>query len=315
MRDTKDLMNMRDVLMAAINDLAAEYPEVVMLEADLMAASGSGSFKKLYPDRFFNCGIAEANMVGVAGGLSAMGLVPYAHSFACFSSRRAYDQFFLSVGYAQQRVQLIGTDPGITAQVNGGTHMPFEDIALMRQVPGIIIIEPSDGQSMYELVQQAFRSGKSAYIRSGRKGVTHRYPLGTKFELGKGIVLEEGTDVAIVATGEIMVNEAVAAVELLKKQGISVRLIDLHTIKPLDTALIEETAKTCKNILVCENGRYAGGIGEAIATHLAQTVPTKMSFLNVGERYGEVGNLDYLKQVFGFTAEHIAELAIQLVKA
>jgi transketolase len=305
---------MRDAIMVAIEDLAAEHPEVVMLDADLSSCIGSSSFQKLYPERFFNCGIAEANMVGVAAGLSSMGLVPFAHSFGCFSSRRAYDQWFLSVGYAQQRVHLIGTDPGITAQLNGGTHMPFEDIALMREVPGIYVIEPSDAQSLYELTRQAYATGKSSYTRVPRKGATHRYPVGTKFELGKGIVLHEGSDLAIVATGEVMVNAATKAVETLEASGVHPMLIDLHTIKPLDTELLEKAAKQCGRMLVCENGRYAGGVGEGIAAHLARTCPTKMDFLNVGERYGEVGKLPYLAQAFGFTPERIVELAEGLLK-
>jgi transketolase len=285
-----------------------------MLEADLMSCLGSGSFKKLYPDRFYNCGIAEANMVAMAGGLSSVGLVPYAHSFGCFSSRRAYDQWFLSVNYAQRRAHLIGTDPGVTAQLNGGTHMPFEDIALMRQVPNIIIIEPSDAQSCYELVRQTYETGKSSYTRIPRKGVAHRYPVGTKIELGKGIVLAEGSDVAIIATGQVMVDEATAALEILKKDGIKATLVDLHTIKPLDTALIEKVAKKCGKVLVCENGRYAGGVGEGIAAHLATTCPVLMDFVNVGEKFGEVGKLGYLKQVFGFTAENIAAKAEALAR-
>lgn len=314
MRDTSDLANMKDAIMAAIMDLAEEHPEVCMLEADLMTCLGSTGFKKKYPERFFNCGIAEANMVGVAAGLSSMGFVPFADSFGVFSSRRCYDQFFLSVNYAKQRVHLIGTDPGVVAQVNGGTHMPFEDIALMRQIPDLIVIDPSDAQSCYELIRQAYDSGHSSYIRAGRRGATHRYSVGTKIELGKGIVLEEGKDLAIIATGETLVNEAVKATALLKEQGISATLIDLHTIKPLDTELIEKVAKQTGRVLVCENGRYAGGVGEAVAAHLAKTCPTKMDFVNVGERFGEVGNLKYLIEAFNFRAEDIAAKAVALVK-
>lgn len=314
MKDTTAINAMRDALMAAINDLAADHPEVVLLEADLAGCLGSGSFKKLYPGRYFNCGIAEANMVAMAGGLSSVGLVPFAHSFGCFSSRRAYDQWFLSVNYAHRRVHLIGTDPGITAQLNGGTHMPFEDIALMRQVPDIIIIEPSDAQSCYELAVQAYESGKSSYIRIPRKSVTHRYAPG-KVRLGKAEIISDGSDVAIIATGELLVNEASKAVEILSGQGIKATLVDLHTIKPLDTGLIADAAARCKKVLVCENGRYAGGTGEAIAAFLAQTNPVKMDFVNVGERFGEVGKLAYLQQVFGFTAENIAQKAARLARA
>ncbi|WP_320129210.1 transketolase C-terminal domain-containing protein [uncultured Sphaerochaeta sp.] len=314
MRDTSTISNMRDAVMAAINDLASEHPEVVMLDADLSSCIGSTSFCKAFPNRFFNCGIAEANMIGVAAGLASTGLIPYAHTFGCFASRRAYDQFFISVGYAHQVVHLVGSDPGITAQLNGGTHMPFEDIALMRQVPGVIILDPSDTQSCYELMRQAHDLNKTSYTRAARKGATHRYPVGTKIELGKGIVLAEGDDVGIFATGEVMVNAAEKALPLLKAKGINATLVDLHTIRPLDYALVDQVAKRCEHVLVCENGRYAGGVGEDIAGYLARTNPVLMDFVNVGERFGEVGKLDYLAKTFGFTAENIALKAEELAK-
>lgn len=314
MRDTKDLVNMKDAIMAAINDLGDKDERVVMLDADLASCLGSTSFQAKHPERFFNCGIAEANMIGVAAGLSSMGLRPFTHTFGIFASRRVFDQAFLSVGYAKQVVHMLGTDPGVTAQYNGGTHMPFEDIALMRQIPGVIIIEPSDAQSMYELLTQCYEADKSSYARAPRKGIAHRYPVGTKIELGKGIELATGSDVAIIATGSVMVGEGEKAVKELKKNGIEATLVDLHTIRPLDTELLEKVATRCGKVLVCENGRYAGGVGEMIATHLIQTVPVKMDFLNVGERFGEVGNLAYLQEAFGFTCENIVKKATALVK-
>lgn len=314
MRDTNTIANMRDAVMAAINDLASEHSEVVMLDADLASCLGSDSFCKIFPNRFFNCGIAEANMIGVAAGLASMGLVPYAHTFGCFASRRAYDQFFLSVGYTGQVVHVIGSDPGITAQLNGGTHMPFEDIALIRQIPGVTIIDPSDAQSCYELMRQAYDLNKSSYTRAARKGASHRYPVGTKITLGKGIELAKGEDVAIIATGEVMVNAAEKAVEALAKKGIKATLVDLHTIRPLDYELITKVAKRCKRVLVCENGRYAGGVGEAIAGFLVKENPVPMDFVSVGEQFGEVGKLDYLAKVFGFTAENIEQKAEALAK-
>lgn len=314
MRDTSSIENMRDAVMAAINDLASEHSEIVMLDADLASCIGSASFCSVYPDRFYNCGIAEANMIGVAAGLASMGLVPYAHTFGCFASRRAYDQFFLSVGYTGQVVHVLGSDPGITAQYNGGTHMPFEDIALIRQIPGITIIDPSDAQSCYELVRQAYELNKSSYTRFARKGASHRYPVGTKITLGKGIELAQGEDVAIIATGEVMVNAAEKAVEALAKKGIKATLVDLHTIRPLDYELISKVAKRCKRVLVCENGRYAGGVGEAVAGYLVQNDPVPMDFVSVGEQFGEVGNLAYLAKVFGFTAENIEKKAEALAK-
>ena len=313
MRDTSDIGNMRDALMAAIIDLAREHKEVVFLDADLSSCINSVPFQKEFPDRFFNCGIAEANMVGVAAGLSSMGFVPYAHSFGCFSSRRTYDQFYLSVNYAGQRVHLIGTDAGVTAQINGGTHMPLEDVGLMRLIPDLIVLDPSDAQSCYDLTIQAYESGHSSYTRLRRKGVTHRYAPG-QVKLGKGNILAEGKDLAIIASDEVIVNEAEKAVALLKEKGISATLVDMHTIKPLDTELIEKLSAQTGRILVCENARYAGGLGEAVAAHLAKTCPAKMDFVCVGEKFGEVGKLDYLLKAFNLTAEDIAAKAEALAK-
>ena len=252
-------------------------------------------------------------MVGVAAGLASTGLVPFIHSFGCFASRRDYDQLFISVGYTHQTVHVIGSDPGITAQYNGGTHMPFEDIALMRQIPGMVIIEPSDAQSLYELTLQVYENGHSSYIRTPRKGICFRYTPEDKIELGKGIELKDGEDIAIIATGALMVDAALGAEKLLAEKGIRATVIDLHTIRPLDTALIEKAAKRTGHVLVCENGRYAGGIGEMIAGHLAAVDPVKMGFVNVGERFGEVGNLKYLSSAFGFTAENVAAKAEELL--
>ena len=253
-------------------------------------------------------------MVGIAAGLSSVGLVPFIHSFGCFMSRRDYDQLFISLGYTHQRAICIGSDPGITAQYNGGTHMPFEDIALFRQIPSFVIIEPSDAQSLYDLTWQVYKSGQNAYIRTPRKGINFRYTLDDKIELGKGIELRSGEDVAIIATGIVMVDEALAAADLLAQKGIKATVVDLHTIRPLDTELIEKVAARTKHVLVCENARYAGGVGEMISYNLAQTNPVKMGFVNVGERFGEVGNLSYLKSAFGFTAENIASKAEELIK-
>lgn len=312
-KDTSIYNHYKEAVIGAAIDIAKEDDKVVFLDADLSSCIGSTSFQKEFPDRFFNVGIAEANLVCVAAGMSSVGLVPFIHSFGCFASRRDYDQLFISVGYAHQRVIVIGTDPGITAQYNGGTHMPFEDIALIRQIPGMIIIEPSDAQSLYDLTWQCYKSGKSAYIRTPRKGIVHRYGLDQKIELGKGIELADGKDVAIIATGAVMVDAAMEAKAILEKDGIKPTVIDLHTIRPLDEDLVLRAAERCGRVLVMENGRYAGGVGEMISGLLAKKHPVKMDFLNVGERFGEVGNLAYLKDAFGFTGENAAKLAKGLV--
>ena len=313
MKDAHVYSHYKEAVIGAVVDLAEKHPEIVFLDADLSSCIGSTTFQKAYPDRFFNCGIAEANMAGVAAGLASTGLVPFIHSFGCFASRRDYDQLFISVGYTHQTVHVIGSDPGITAQYNGGTHMPFEDIALMRQIPGMVIVEPSDAQSLYELTLQVYENGHSSYIRTPRKGICFRYTPEDKIELGKGIELKDGEDIAIIATGALMVDAALGAEKLLAEKGIRATVIDLHTIRPLDTALIEKAAKRTGHVLVCENGRYAGGIGEMIAGHLAAVDPVKMGFVNVGERFGEVGNLKYLSSAFGFTAENVAAKAEELL--
>ena len=199
MKDLSVYANYRDVVVGAAMDLAKD----------------STAFQKEFPDRFFNCGIAEANMAGVAAGMASAGLTPFIHSFACFASRRDYDQLFISVGYTHQVVHVIGSDPGIVAQYNGGTHMPFEDIALFRQIPGFNIIEPSDATSLYSLTLQLYDAKKASYIRTPRKGISFRYTADDTIELGKAKVLRDGSDATIVATGAIMVDIALAAADAL----------------------------------------------------------------------------------------------------
>ena len=304
----------KEAIMAAINDLAREHEEVCFLDADLSSCIGSGSFKKEFPERFKNCGIAEQNMAAVAGGLSAIGMVPFMHTFGCFASRRMYDQLFLSCGYAKRRAYVIGSDPGITAQANGGTHMPFEDIALMRQIPDMYIIEPSDHESLYQLTKQLYDTARLGYIRTPRKGGSSRYNEDSRIILGESIELKSGKDVAIIATGGIMVDEAIKAYEILKARNIDATIIDMHTIKPLDKETISRCVSRTGKLIVCENGRYQGGIGEAIAREvLLQGKPCKMDFLAVDDRYGEVGKLPYLQQTFGMTAENIVAKAEVLV--
>ena len=314
MSKAREFKNYREVVVGAVADLAREHEDVVFLDSDLSSCITSTSFEKEFPSRFINCGIAEANMAAVAAGMSSTGLTPFIHSFGCFASRRMYDQVFLSIGYAKRCVHIIGSDPGITAQYNGGTHMPFEDIALFRQIPDFIVLEPSDGESLYALTKQVYEKRKNSYIRTPRKGVAFRYDEGMKFEIGKGIELKDGQDVAIIATGAVMVDNAMQAYEILKKDGINATVIDLHTIKPLDTDLILKVAERTGHVIVCENGRYAGGVGEGIAAFLARNYPIKMDFMCVGERFGEVGNLSYLKEAFGFTGEHLASMCKELIK-
>lgn len=314
MKDTSVYENYRDAVVGSIIDLAKVHDDIVVLDSDLSSCLGTTEFQKEFPDRFYNCGIAEANMAAVAGGLSSVGLTPFIHSFGCFASRRMYDQVFISIGYAHRTVHIVGTDPGITAQYNGGTHMPFEDIALMRQIPGLIIYEPSDIRSLYELVQQVYATGQSSYLRTPRKGSTRRYGDDVEIRLGKAITVRDGSDLTIIATGVHLVSEAEKAAAALEAKGVSTRVIDLHTIRPFDAETITKAAAETGRLLICENGRYPGGTGEMISALLfKEGISAKVDFINVGERFGEVGSLSYLAETFGMTADNMVKKAEALM--
>ena len=300
---------MRAVYAETLVELGATNRNIVLLEADLMKATGTGPFQAAYPERAFNVGVAEANMVSVAAGLSAGGKIPFAATFGCFASRRAFDQFFVSCAYARLNVKLVGTDPGVSAAFNGGTHMPFEDLALMRAVPGIAVLEPSDAASLRGLVAAAAERQGSVYIRLHRKAVPDIYPAGEKFEIGKAKLLREGKDVALVALGALMVGEALKAAELLAKEGISASVIDALSLKPLDAELVLREARRCGKVVTVENHQASGGLGSAVAELLAETGAARLSRVGVRDEFGEVGTQDYLMERFGLTASHIAAAA------
>ncbi len=242
--------------------LAGNDERIMVLEADLMKASGTVPFKQQFPPRqaLDVGGVAEANLVGVAAGLSAGGKIPFAATFGCFASRRVFDQFFISANYAKLNVKLVGTDPGISAAFNGGgTHMPFEDIGLMRMIPNLTILEPADPVSLKALVQQCAKLYGCTYMRLHRKAVQPIYAEDEVFTLGKGKVLQDGSDVTIIALGAILVPEAIKASAILKEQGISAAVIDMHTVKPLDEDLVLTYAKKTGAIVTAENHQVEGG--------------------------------------------------------
>ncbi len=305
MNPIESYKDMRAVYADTMKDLAAEDKRVVLLEADLMSAHGTKTFKEAYPEQFMNVGIAEANMIGVAAGLASEGMIPFAATFGTFASRRCYDQFFLSVCYAKQKVVLVGSDPGITAKYNGGTHMPFCDTPIMRAIPNLLVLEPSDMLSARELIKAAYNHNGPVYIRLHRKGGAHRYPEGTTVTPGKGIVLQEGKDVTLVASGVVMVDAATTAVEILKSQGVSASLLDFHTVKPLDKELLLKEAKRTGAVVVCENAQASGGLGGAVAEFLSTTYPTPVVRIGIQDLFGEVGTQDYLQERFNLTPEDI----------
>ncbi|MDR0720136.1 MAG: transketolase family protein [Treponema sp.] len=305
--ENQELKEIRAAYVETLSALAGENKNIVVLEADLMSCTNTGSFKKAYPDRFFNVGIAEANMVGVASGLSAAGKIPFAATFGCFASRRAFDQFFISANYARLNVKLIGTDPGVTAAFNGGTHMPFEDLALMRVIPGLTVAEPSDAPSCAALIREAAALYGCVYMRFPRKPVPVIYPRDETFRFGKAKVLKQGKDVLIAALGSLMVNESLKAREMLAAAGIDAGVLDVLTLKPIDAdAILTEAAKV-KAVVSAENHQINGGLGGAVAEILAESgYKGKFARIGVADEFGEVGTQDYLAKRFGLDAESIA---------
>lgn len=304
---------MRDVYCQTLIDLARDDKRIVVLDADLMKSMGMIPFKEAYPERTYNCGVQEANMIGVSAGLSATGKVPFAHTFGTFASRRCYDQLFLSVAYAQLNVRVVGSDPGITAAFNGGTHMPLEDMALMRNIPTMTVIEPVDSVMLEDVIRQLADAYGVFYVRLLRKNAEKIYEAGSRFEIGKAVILKEGSDLSIIATG-IMVAEALNAANKLSEQGISARVVNMFTLKPIDTEIIKKCAVETGAIVTAENHNIIGGLGSAVAEVLVEEVPVPMERIGVRDRFGEVGSVDYLKETFGMTAEHIVDRALRLLK-
>lgn len=302
---------MRAAYAQALVALAADDRRICVVEADLAKATGTGPFAKAYPERFFNVGVAEANLVGVASGLAAVGKKPFAATFGCFASRRAYDQFFLSANYAGLSVTLVGTDPGVTAAFNGGTHMPLEDLALMRAVPGLTIVEPADPTAVEAAVREAAASDGCTYIRLQRKPSPDIYPAGEAFKAGEAKVLAEGGDVLLVALGALMVGEARKAAGLLKAEGVAATVLDLYSLAPIDREAVLKYARLTGRVVSCENHRVTGGVGSAVAEILAEEgVPAKLRRIGAGaDEFGEVGTQDWLAERFKLTAPHIAAAA------
>ena len=292
------------VLGETIPVLAAEDPDVIYLDADLMNCIGTAKWAKANPDRAINCGIAEANMVGVACGLASAGFKPIIHTFGPFASRRCYDQVFLSAGYAKNDITIIGTDPGVTATLNGGTHMPFEDVTLYRALPGATVIDVTDPAMLISVLRQCKDRPGVKYIRVGRKQLARVYEDGSELPIGKAVTLREGSDVAIFAAG-IMIHEAMQAAQTLEGEGVSAAVVDLFTIKPLDADAVEAYARKTGAVVVAENQNRNGGLYSAVTEVLAERCPVPACCVAVEDEFGEVGPQGYLQERFGLTAAHI----------
>ncbi len=297
----------------ALTALAEKYENLVVLDADLAAATKTGIFKKAYPDRHYDCGIAEANMMGVAAGLAASGMIPFASSFAMFAAGRAFEIVRNSIGYPHLNVKIGATHAGISVGEDGATHQCCEDIALMRTIPGMVILNPADDVEAKAAVEAAINWDGPVYCRFGRLAVPviNNNP-DYKFEIGKGITLRDGKDVTIVATG-LMVCEALEAAETLAKEGISARVINIHTIKPLDEELILKAAKETGCIVTCEEHSIIGGLGSAVAECVCGACPVPVTRIGVNDTYGHSGPAVALLKEFGLCAEHIAEVTREAV--
>lgn len=298
----------------ALKELAAEGADnLVVLDADLSAATKTGIFKKAFPERHFNCGIAESNMMCVAAGLSTMGLVPFASSFAMFASGRAFEQIRNSIGYPHLNVKIGATHAGISVGEDGASHQCCEDFALMRSIPGMTVICPADDVEAKQAVKAAYALDGPVYLRFGRLAVPVFHSEDYKFEIGKGEVIAEGTDVTIIANG-LMVAEAIEAEKMLKADGISAEIINIATIKPLDKELVVNSAKKTGRVITVEEHSIIGGLGEAVCAALSEECPTPVKRIGVNDEFGHSGPAKDLLKQFGLSAENIYKVAKEFVK-
>lgn len=289
----------------ALKELGAENPNVLVLDADLAGATKTGVFKKAYPDRFFDCGIAEGNMVGIAAGLATTGKIPFCSTFAMFAAGRAFEQVRNSVGYPHLNVKIAATHAGISVGEDGATHQCNEDIALMRAIPGMVVINPSDDVEAHAAVAAACEYEGPVYLRFGRLAVPviNDRP-DYKFEIGKGVTLREGKDLTIIATG-LPVAASLEAAEMLEKDGISAKVINIHTIKPLDTELIIAAAKETGKVVTIEEHSVIGGLGSAVCECLSEHAPTPVMRIGIQDVFGESGAAVPLLHKYGLDAEGI----------
>ena len=304
----------RDAYGKALVELAEAFPKMVVLDADLVGATKTGAFQKKYPERHFDCGIAEANMACVAAGLATEGFIPVVSSFAVFASGRMYEQIRNSIGYPHLNVKIVATHGGVSVGEDGATHQCCEDIALMRAIPGLKVICPSDAVETKSALKAALEYEGPVYIRLGRSDI----PVindndGYKFELDKGIKLKDGKDLSIIATG-LCVGEALEATTLLKEKGIDAELINIHTIKPIDSEIIVESAKKTGKVVAVEEHSIIGGLGEAVASVLAENLPTKTLKIGTTDVFGHSATATELLNEFNLKAEKIAQRILEWIK-
>lgn len=309
-----DKIATRNAYGEALRDLAEKYPRLVVLDADLSGATMSKFFAAAYPERFFDCGIAESNMTSIAAGLATCGYKPFANTFAIFAAGRAYEQVRNSIAYPGLNVTVVGSHGGVSVGEDGATHQCIEDFALMRAIPGMLVCCPCDGNEMRLAVEALINYNGPAYLRLARSAteIITDSVEGYEFRLGKGATLRDGSDVTVIATG-IMVPEALKAAEQLAAEGISARVIDMHTVKPLDNELVLKAAKETGCIVTCEEHSVIGGLGGAVSEYLSETCPVPVLKLGVNDQFGRSGKAQQVLDYFKLNADGICELARKAV--
>lgn len=305
---------LRAVVVDTLMEMMKTDDKVVALEADLGGASGFTKIKKDYPNQFIQCGISEANMAGVAAGLSLVGFKPFIHTFAPFATRRIFDQIYLSGAYGHNDINIFGSDPGFTVGANGGTHTSFEDIALMRTIPNAVVCDAADEVQMSWILKEFASLHGVKYVRGNRKAVHNIYTPGSSFELGKGNILKSGNDVLIIAAGQLC-YEALMCANALEKQGISVEVIDMFCIKPLDVDLILKEIQNKKLVVTFENHSVIGGLGSAVSEVIAENnIDVNFKRLGVNDLFGQVGSPEFLQSEFNLTTDDLIEAVVNLYK-
>lgn len=306
-------MEMRELFSNEIEKIMNENDNIVVLNADLAKPNGFGNLQKKYPDKVINVGIAEQNMACIAAGMSSYGYIPFICTFTPFASRRICDQIAISICYAKQNVKIIGTDPGISAEYNGGTHMSMEDIGVLRSIPNMVIFEPVDNNQLKNLLPQIIDYKGPVYIRMFRKTTPDIFNEDEKFNLFKSKVIKSGEDVSIFCSG-IMVSEVLEANKELEKLGINAEIINVHTIKPLDEETVINSAKKTRAVVTAENHNIIGGLRSAVAETLSENCPVPLRSIGVRDTFGQVGKMPFLKETYNMTSEDIVNAVLSVLK-
>lgn len=303
---------MRAVFAEVMDNLAERDGRIMYLDCDLMNSIGMTAFSKKRPNQTVNCGIQEANMIGVAAGMSAVGLIPFAHTFGTFATRRVMDQVFVSATYTKLNVRIIGSDPGITAATNGGTHMPLEDMGMMRCIPEVTILEPTDLVMLEDLLLQTADMHGVFYIRLSRKVAAGVFKPGSRFTIGKAATLRKGGDVTLIASG-ICVEDALAAADMLAAEGIGASVLNMFTLKPVDADTVVQAVRDTGALVTIENHNVLGGLGSAVAEVMAENVGAPLERIGARDHFGEVGSVEYLKKAFHMEPADIVKAAKRAV--